>query len=305
MSAIVATLYLAMNIDYLRRYQIDIEKWDSCIEQSDSRLVYAKSWYLDIVSPQWSGLVGDNYLAVMPLPTKTKYGIPYFYRPPFTQQLGLFDTSKVHNDSIIDEFIRKIPLRPYRLHINGCHRPQHNGIEQPNYTLYLGRKYDDISSRFDTNTLRNINRAHKSGVIVERYDSASVENSDITDKFIEFYLSTPKPYEVSDIDVFTKLIREAYARECMIFYFAYIDEVPIAALALLGSGKRMIYLCPISNEYGKQHSAMFLIVNQIIIDYQDTDTTLDFEGSRIEGIARFYRGFGAKLEPYFLIRRFI
>ena len=271
-----------MNIAYLRRSQIDIEKWDSCIEQSDSLLVYAQSWYLDIVSPQWSGLVGDNYLAVMPLPTKTKYGIPYFYQPPFTQQLGLFDTSKVHNDSIIDEFIRKIPLRPYRLHINGYHRPQRNGIEQPNYTLYLGRKYDEIFSRFDTNTLRNINKAHKSGVIVERYDSASVENSDITDKFIETHL-----------------------RGRMIFYFAYIDGVPIAALALLWSGKRMIYLCPISNEYGKQHSAMFLIVNQIIVDYQDTDTTLDFEGSRIEGIARFYRGFGAKLEPYFLIRRFI
>lgn len=294
-----------MNIAYLRRSQIDIEKWDSCIEQSDSRLVYAKSWYLDIVSPQWSGLVGDNYLAVMPLPTKTKYSIPYFYQPPFTQQLGLFDTSKVHNDSIIDDFIRKIPFRPYRLHINGYHCPQHNGIEQPNYTLYLGRKYDDISSRFDTNTLRNINKAHKSGVIVERYDSANIAKSDIADKFIEFYLSTPKPYEVSDIDVFTKLIREAYAREHMIFYFAYIDEVPIAALALLGSGKRMIYLCPISNEYGKQCSAMFLIINRIIVDYQDTDTTLDFEGSRIEGIARFYRGFGAKLEPYFLIRRFI
>lgn len=294
-----------MNIAYLRRSQIDIEKWDSCIEQSDSLLVYAQSWYLDIVSPQWSGLVGDNYQAVMPLPTKTKYGIPYFYQPPFTQQLGLFDTSKVHNDSIIDEFIRKIPLRPYRLHINGYHRPQRNGIEQPNYTLYLGRKYDEIFSRFYTNTLRNINKAHKSGVIVERYDSASVENSDITDKFIEFYLSTPKPYEVPDNDVFTKLIRETHLRGRMIFYFAYIDEVPIAALALLWSGKRMIYLCPISNEYGKQRSAMFLIVNQIIIDYQDTDTTLDFEGSRIEGIARFYRGFGAKLEPYFLIRRFI
>ena len=129
--------------------------------------------------------------------------------------------------------------------------------------------------------------------------------SDIADKFIEFYLSTPKPYEVPDIDVFTKLIREAYARGHMIFYFAHIDEVPIAALALLWSGKRMIYLCPISSEYGKQCSAMFLIVNQIIVDYQDTGTTLDFEGSRIEGIARFYRGFGAKLEPYFLIKRFI
>ena len=294
-----------MNIAYLRRYQIDIEKWDSCIEQSDSRLVYAQSWYLDIVSPQWSGLVGDDYMAVMPLPTKKKYGIPYFYQPPFTQQLGLFDTSKVHNDSIIDEFIRKIPFRPYRLHINGCRRPQHNGIEQLNYTLYLGRKYDDISSRFDTNTLRNINKAHKSGVIVERYDSANIVKSDIADKFIEFYLSTPKPYEVPDIDVFTKLIREAYARGRMIFYFAHIDEVPIAALALLWSGKRMIYLCPISSEYGKQCSAMFRIVNQIIVDYQDTGTTLDFEGSRIEGIARFYRGFGAKLEPYFLIKRFI
>ena len=122
---------------------------------------------------------------------------------------------------------------------------------------------------------------------------------------LSFFYLPPKPYEVPDIDVFTKLIREAHLRGRMIFYFAYIDGVSIATLALLWSGKRMIYLCPISNEYGKQCSAMFLIVNQIIIDYQDTDTTLDFEGSRIEGIARFYRGFGAKLEPYFLIRRFI
>jgi len=88
------------------------------------------------------------------------------------------------------------------------------------------------------------------------------------------------------------------------FWGAYnFENKLIAALCVLRSKNRLIYWLPVSNDEGKKTSAMFAIINELIKAYSSRDYILDFEGSRIEGIARFYEGFGAKLKPYFQIRR--
>ena len=38
---------------------------------------------------------------------------------------------------------------------------------------------------------------------------------------------------------------------------------------------------------------MSLIVDKVIQDFAETNIYLDFEGSKVENIARFYQGFGA------------
>ena len=40
-------------ITYLTHDQIDKTLWDHCIAQAPNGLVYAWSWYLDIVHPGW------------------------------------------------------------------------------------------------------------------------------------------------------------------------------------------------------------------------------------------------------------
>ncbi|MDO4727213.1 MAG: hypothetical protein Q4A56_08390 [Porphyromonadaceae bacterium] len=297
-----------MKIRYLTRSEIDTGRWDTCVEQSINPMLYAKSWYLDIVSPDWAGLVGDDYKAVMPLPKRYKWGIPYFNQPPYCQQLGLFSSLETESD-LIDCFIEKIPFRPYRLKINYCHRPK-NCIEQPNYVLSLYDSYEVIAKGFNKNTLRNINKAQHRGVVVKVYhiltQSDSSSNISIADIFLDFYLSVSKPYNAPNNRIISQLLTDGYRRGEVDFRLAYNSKnEPIAGLALLLSTKRLIYLCPISNTEGKAMSAMFLIINDIIHNYAQTDTLLDFEGSAIESIARFYRGFGAELEPYFLIKRFL
>lgn len=47
--------------------EIDKEKWDACIRESANGMIYGYSWYLDIVSPGWAGLIEDAYTAVFPL----------------------------------------------------------------------------------------------------------------------------------------------------------------------------------------------------------------------------------------------
>ena len=97
-----------MAIIHLKHNQIDIAKWDECIDHSTNRMVYARSWFLDIVCTGWEALVAADYETVMPLTTGNKYGINYLYQPFFTQQLGIF-SKKETDQKLEEEFLISIP----------------------------------------------------------------------------------------------------------------------------------------------------------------------------------------------------
>ena len=43
---------------------------------------------------------------------------------------------------------------------------------------------------------------------------------------------------------------------------------------------------------------MFFLIDNFIKNNAETDFLLDFEGSNIEGVQRFYKGFGAENQNY-------
>ena len=45
---------------------------------------------------------------------------------------------------------------------------------------------------------------------------------------------------------------------------------------------------------------MFLLMNHIIKTHAESKKILDFEGGSLEGVARFYKGFGAEEEIYYI-----
>ena len=98
---------------YLTNDQIDFDKWDKCIERSYNGIVYAYSWYLDIVSDKWDALVLGDYEVVMPLTWRKKYSITYLVQPVYSQQLGVFSTQKL-NTTIVNQFLNSIPEK-YKL----------------------------------------------------------------------------------------------------------------------------------------------------------------------------------------------
>ena len=44
-------------IKYVKRNELDIEKYNACVENSLQSRVYGFSWYLDIVADHWDALV--------------------------------------------------------------------------------------------------------------------------------------------------------------------------------------------------------------------------------------------------------
>ena len=67
-------------------------------------------------------------------------------------------------------------------------------------------------------------------------------------------------------------------------------------MLLLIDSKRITYLIPVASAFGKKNGAATLLVDQIIKKYRHSHQILDFEGSMISGVAKFYESFGAVYE---------
>jgi hypothetical protein len=284
-----------MQIRHLRNKEIDFELWDKCISQSSNHLTYAYSWYLDAMSPGWEALVSENYEYIMPLPVKRKYGFKILSQPVLTQQLGIF-SKNILAEEIVGRFIKHIPYLSYRLNLNENNFYK-KSVSNPNSVLNLTESYEDIFSGYSKNTQRNIEKARKLNLRIKTELSPN--------DFFSFFHSVERPFSLPQENKVKILIEKAISKNAMTIYGVYSsNEKLAAALCLLHSGNRLTYLLPISNGEGKSNFAMFFLIDSIIHENGGKSKILDFEGSRIQGIARFYKGFGAKNHPYFTIKRF-
>ena len=66
----------------------------------------------------------------------------------------------------------------------------------------------------------------------------------------------------------------------------------------MNSNERITYLFSVVNSNGKEKQVISLIINSILKKNQNTHTVFDFEGSMIDGVADFYKSFGAEKEVY-------
>ncbi len=281
-------------IKYIEQGRIDRRKWDACVEGSKAGLIYALSWYLDLTAPGWGGLVEDDYRAVMPLPMRRKYGITYLFQPFFSQQLGIFSRSWVNAEKTA-EFLEAIPSFVNYVRINMNFTNDLNNLpfrkqENSNYELRLGRNYQDISDAYSDNTKRNI---RKSLPFVE-----ITENLGIPDLIRLKRENTPEKRPRRHYEWMNCLIDRILSMGNGRLIGATIDHELVAAAFFVIFAGRICYLIPVSGEQGKNSRAMFGIVDHVIGSYAGTGLVLDFEGSNIPGVARFFAGFGARESKY-------
>ena len=290
-----------MKIQYLKHNEIDFTKWDDCISKSLNGIVYAYSWYLNIVAKDWDALIADDYTIVFPLTKRKKYGIEYLFQPLFTQQLGIFSSTIISKQSI-KQFIEAIP--PTFKYIEICFNTFNttdNSLghvkERVTYRLDLIQPYIKLSSRYSENTKRNISRSLAFGANVKKGYSAI--------EFIRFYKANLNVrLKSNDFHNLHKIIENAIEKRIGEVFLAYSkDNILCAAAFFIRSNGKVIYLAAASSEIGKSDRAMFMLIDHFIHLNSESHLTLDFEGSNNEGIARFYASFGADRCTYKQFRR--
>lgn len=285
-----------LKVHHLKHSDIDFEKWDKNISQSQNRMIYAQSWYLNAVSPDWEALISDDYLFLMPLPVKKKWGLKYIVQPILSQQLGIFSSKEI-TENIVSKFIQKIPYYSYDMHLNEGNPLPIDANKRLNLLLSLNKPYEKIFEEFSKNTKRNINLAKRHNLDLS--SNASLE------EFLEFYKETDTRFNKFSTGSLEKIFKLCKNENALSIYSARNENKKIvAAVCILHSFDRLINVLPISNDEGKQSSAMFLLIDKILSEHANSEKIFDFEGSMLQGVARFFKGFGAKEYYYGQIKRF-
>jgi hypothetical protein len=290
-------------IHFLNHTEIDQHKWDLCLEQSANSLIYGYSWYLNEVSPNWDALVLDDYLAVMPLTGHRKYFIYYLSQPFFTQQLGVFSKNSITQDLLL-EFINAIPrkFRFVEIQLNEQNQILDDKFKikkRRNYVLDLSKNYDKIKKGYNTQAKRNLKIAAKSGLELRTISVQEV---------ILFYklhkaVST-KGVKEKDYQMLQRLMEKALENRKILTKGVYAKSGELlAAGAFLLNQNRIIFLLGNGSELGRELGAMTYLMDCLIFQFSNHKMIFDFEGSEIEGIARFFKSFGSERRNYYRYKR--
>lgn len=285
-------------IRYLTREQVDVHAWDKCIHHSFNGLIYGYSYYLDAMTDNWDALVFYDYEAVMPLPWRKKAGIFYLYQPFNIAQLGVF--GKEINEELVKTFLQQVPkhFRYWDLPLNPHNRFNIPGFPfygRINYTISLDKSYDDLYNGYSENIKRNIKKNKDAGCLV-----TTEVDIDATTQLNKLH---NKEATINDYENFKKLF--FYLKEkglAKTYGVIAANGKLLSSAVFFFSHNRAYYILVGNHPDGRHVGASHALIDAFIKDHAEKKLTLDFEGSDIEGLAQFYRGFGGVEEKYPAIR---
>ncbi|MDD2792830.1 MAG: GNAT family N-acetyltransferase [Sediminibacterium sp.] len=286
--------------------EIDAAQWNRLVASAENGLIYSRTDYLHAVCANWTGLVVNEYEAVMPLPYKSKLGFTYWYTPPFVQQLGLSGHPELcRQPGLLQEIMERIGQeRMYGSvllnHSNNAVSAWEGITRKPNYVLNLNRPYPEISGQYAQDLKQNIKKAVRSGI--EYSNQVPIQTA--IDLFVQHHAHQSKHIHSSAYDAFSLLCNQVLSAEEQCFTRAALNSSgQIAAVALmLKDGKRIYNLMNTTTAAGRQQEANHYLMDQLIQEFSEEALLLDFEGSSLPGVQKFYQKFGAAEETYYLFR---
>ena len=285
-------------IQYLTHNQINLKKWDATI--ADCGNIYAYSWYLDIVHPDWEALIEDDYQSVMPLTSGKKFGVNYLFQPYFAQQLGMFSKQPLSPEKT-EAFLKAIPSKyrfaEIRLNEGNALNDGFEGIEyHRNILLDLNQDYNVIRENYHTNTKRNLAKAESHNLQL----IFNVIPYHVVALFRDNRGAAIDKWGDAEYSTLIGLGKTAQNRN-LAFILGVNEkgdgEILCAAL-FMKANNRITFLFSGLNEKGKERQAMTYMLDQVVQKYAGQPITLDFEGSDDENLARFYLGFGGVETKY-------
>lgn len=282
-------------IQYLEHNKINKQNWDACIDASVNSCAFVYSWYLDAVCEKWSAFILNDYEAVFPVAIKSKYAVKYLYQPFFTRYFGVFSKNKLSQKTQL-EFMQIISTQ-YRF-IDFCLHELHKNVseiflvkEKKYQFIDLSVEYKFLQKGYSTNALRNIKKAQKLKLNI----SNKISPKEIVDLFRKSKGEELAVFKPKDYTVLIKLMEQSIKQKKGIGYSVLNEKDQVLAGAFfIHTGNRLLFLKSGVTDEGKEKGAMHFLFDYIINKYAGKNVVLDFGGSTVDSVARFYKNFGAK-----------
>ncbi len=282
-------------INIILSQNIDIEKWDGCIRQSNNPVIYAYSYYLNHLADNWSGIVFNDYEAVMPVCWRRKSGIKYSYDVPFVQQLGWFSKNKNLDTALLMEnFFSYCKYGDYVFNFNNAVNITKINLCN-NYILPLFDSYLSVSENYKPGLHYSLQKAAKQKLV---YMHENIDSP--IDIYKALYHAKFSHVTEKDFCKFKKLCKFLLQKNAAIARkICNPKNETLAAAVLLKDETRLYNLINCVTEEGRKAEANHFLFDNIFREFAESNLIFDFEGSDVAGIKSFYEKFGATNQPYF------
>jgi hypothetical protein len=290
-------------IRYIEHKNINKQKWDTCIDASTNPSIFVYSWYLDIVCKNWCALILNDYEAIFPIASKSKYRISYIYQPFFTRYFGVYSKNKV-SEKLVSEFLSNIPDKykyiEFCLHERNVVSNKSVELKEKKYQLLnLSERYELIQKNFSDNTKRNVKKAIKAGLKIR----PDIEPEKIVHLFKTTKGNELEIFKADDYKILIKLMNVCLTKYKGQSIAVYDGNTLCAAGFFMFSNNSFTFLKSGVTDDGKTKGAMHLLFDYFIRQNSDKQYKLDFGGSSVESVARFYKNFGAKDCVYLQVKK--
>jgi hypothetical protein len=301
--------------EILERSQVEDEAWNAFIASSPQAAPYGCTWYLDVVWPGWKAIVvteKDQILAALPFSLSKKHGITYVFNPKFSQYVGLFFGNVEKKNATLTFALKKrlvksiVEALPTEVKVfNVKFAPEFDyplpfhwaGFElHTRYSYWLDNQLDKqlLFKNFEERTRTYINKSVKNGLLVSQVEDIG--------PMLELARQR-NAYKLEE-----NLLKKLWAalrqqKKGTALEVRDADGRLHAGLVYQQFQHKIIHLfSAFDAELGNQ-GGMSLAIWKSIEAAGPEVKIIDFEGSMLEPVENFFRGFGTKPVPYLEIKK--
>lgn len=282
---------MSHKLTYTQHDEIDRHRWDLLVSASSDALVFYNTWYLDPLC-NWDAIIYSDYKGAIVLPRSKRFGVSTLYQPNFIQKCNWFGNSLTNEEKV---HIWKLITSNFNIiHFNTNINFGENVKIRTNLIL-PSAAYSDLQKGYSKSLKKNIKKHEKNLLVQECMDVDS----------------TIRLYRDAYGDLNKQLRSEHYLRLRSIVLsrpknFVIVQvlyEGAIVSSTLLAKGnKRLHYILGAPTTKGRQLNALSVALDYAIREYGSKEYIIDFEGSNIPSVKKYYESFGSTNEPFFEIK---
>jgi hypothetical protein len=288
-------------VQHIQHQDVDFKKWDACILADLHADVYLLSSWLNVVCPNWSALVAEDYVAVFPIFGNKKLAWSFFGLPNFVQKIAVYGDAG---------FEKEIATSLNALNATFdylCFTTDERLITDASLQI-KPRRHQLLELqegvRFPTKVWgRNIRKAEASGFATITSVPIPIFIAALKKELIE----KGNPYKNKDYQLL-----EVLAQKSIQEGYGFIDGIKdetgtftCGQFYIYVKGKMYLVAC-FSNEVARQYSlfhyALFKIIEKAYLN--DGVLRVHFGGSNLPVIADFNKNFGAQDEEFILVLKY-
>lgn len=300
---------------FLLQDQISESRWDDFVDASTEGGLFARSWYMHAVMPGWGAVVvleENRWQAVMPMRICYKYGIGYALQPTFSQYLGvLFVPMAGKNNRILHKkreilrvLIAAIPteIRLFSYNFSPAFDYflpfEHSGFEiKPRMSLALSleRPLERILGDFSTSILNHLKKAQQHRLVCR--EGTAIRT--LSERMLRYGFIRNRTEQQALESLWQQAIQ--YKKGFLLEVTGESGAIQCSGLFLIEKTKAVFVASALDRDTRQYGSNSLLVLEAIKKCKALGLSELDFKGSMLSGVEKFFLGFNPRQVLYFNI----